>query len=79
MINSMRPSLTQHLPSQFKLAGRHLEDIYLESVEANESRLSFIPGKKTLGVDGHRDGESRVVETVTDSKLTVSTFKPVST
>ena len=36
--------------------------------------IHWFPGKRTLGMDGHRTGKSRVVETITAAKLGLVTF-----
>ena len=34
--------------------------------------LAKVPGKETIGIDGHKDGKRRHVETVTRMKLGIS-------
>ena len=37
--------------------------------------LAKVPGKETIGIDGHKDGKRRHVETVTRMKLGISAFE----
>lgn len=56
------------------LATENLDEAYEEAQEITRTALSNFPGRQTLGMDGHRESKSRQVETITISKLGISTF-----
>jgi hypothetical protein len=68
-IQSIKPSFVKSLPNRWSLAGRHMDNVYQEVQGLLTDKRTSIPGKLTLGVDGHRDGTSRLVETVCEMKL----------
>ena len=57
-----------------RVAGPLLDEVYEEAVEIAEEKLSRATGKITLGIDGHKDGNGRSLETITRAKLGVSVF-----
>ena len=59
------------------LSSTHLEHAYSEAVELTESKLNSVPEKKTLSLDGHKDGKHRSVMTTSILKLGLSTFHSV--
>jgi hypothetical protein len=63
-----------HLPCANTLSSTHLEHAYAEAVELTESKLNGVPGKKTLSLDGHKNGKHRSVVTTSILKLGLSTF-----
>lgn len=54
------------------MAGPMLDELYNEAAEVAEEALSEKPGLLTLGIDGHKDGKGRTLETITRAKLGVS-------
>ena len=64
-VKSIKPSFVKFLPSRRQLAGPRRREILLEIQQRTGEQLSATVGKLTLGMDGHRDGRSRVVETFT--------------
>lgn len=56
------------------MAGPLLDELYNEALEISEEALSDKDGLITLGIDGHKDGKSRTLETITKAKLGVSSF-----
>ena len=55
------------------MATTMLDEVYEETKEITEQALDAVPGKKTLGIDGHKMGK-RHVETLTQGKLGISSF-----
>ena len=51
-----------------------LDEVYEETKAITAEALSNVPGRPTLGMDGHKEGKHRHVETVTRAKLGISTF-----
>lgn len=72
----IRPSFEKTLNNQShrKFAGPLLDELHAETCELVEDTLSRVPGLITVGIDGHKDGRSRTLETVTKAKLGVSVF-----
>lgn len=66
---SVRPRTLRDL-----IANDALDEAYEEAKEIAESALAEVPGRPTLGMDGHKEGKRRHVETVTKSKLGISTY-----
>ena len=56
------------------LAGDILDEAHEEAQEIAAIALSEVPGRPTLGMDGHKEGKHRHVETITKAKLGISTF-----
>lgn len=75
-LRTIRPSFEKTLHSKMnrKMAGTQLDELYEESQELVEEKLATRPGLITLGIDGHKDGRSRTLETITKAKLGISTF-----
>lgn len=76
---SVRPNFGKKIiytPRTFEglLANDYLDEAYQEAQEIARGALRDYPGRLTLGMDGHRDGKSRQVETITIAKLGISTF-----
>ena len=57
-----------------KIAGPLLDEVHAEAKEIAKETLDRAMGKITLGIDGHKDGKGRSLETVTEAKLGCSTF-----
>ena len=57
-----------------KIAQDILDEVYEEAKEIRLTALAKVPGRPTLGMDGHKEGKHRHVETVTTAKLGISTF-----
>jgi hypothetical protein len=57
-----------------KMAGPLLDEVHEEALQIAEEALTSQPGLITLGIDGHKDGRGRSLQTITKSKLGVSTF-----
>ena len=73
----IRPNFEKQLGgSRFrqKLSGPLLDEVHEEAVAIAEETLSRTTGKVTLGIDGHKDGNGRSLETITKAKLGVSVF-----
>lgn len=74
---ALRPNFAKMLSNNWvsrKIRGVMLDEIYEEAVEIAEEALAAEPGLITVGIDGHKDGRGRSLETVTKAKLGVSTF-----
>eukprot|EP00966_Prymnesium_polylepis_P196797 4560395-Prymnesium_polylepis.1 len=56
------------------LATDLLDEAYEETKQITASALNQVPGRPTLGMDGHKEGKHRHVETITVAKLGMSTF-----
>jgi hypothetical protein len=64
------------MPSQCRkvLANGVLNDLYAETVDVTAERLDQVPGKITIGIDGHVDGRGRSVHTVSLCKQGIAAF-----
>ena len=74
---SLRPAFAKRITPrtlQEKIATDLLDEIYEETKEITAEALSNVPGRPTLGMDGHKEGTHRHVETITTAKLGISTF-----
>ena len=73
---ALRPNFAKQLPAQARkiLAGSALDEVYEEAQEIAADRLDQVPGRPTLGIDGHKEGRRRHVETITKAKLGISVF-----
>lgn len=74
---AIRPKFEAQLGGDWlrrKMAGPLLDEVYEEAVEVAQEALDRRPGLLTLGIDGHKDGRSRTLETITLAKLGISTF-----
>lgn len=58
------------------LSGNLLDEVYAEAQAFTQMKLDEMPGRCTLGIDGHKMGK-RQVETLTRAKLGISTFLSV--
>eukprot|EP00966_Prymnesium_polylepis_P336783 7391746-Prymnesium_polylepis.1 len=56
------------------LANDLLDEAYEETKQISTAALNAVPGRPTLGMDGHKEGKHRHVETITQAKLGISTF-----
>lgn len=56
------------------LANDLLDEAYEETQEITAKALAAVPGRPTLGMDGHKEAKHRHVETITRAKLGVSSF-----
>lgn len=66
---------TAHPLAQLRtvVGGSLLDEVYEEAKLITQDKLEELPGRLTLGVDGHKLG-NRHVETITRCKLGISTF-----
>ena len=75
---AIRPNFAKQVgcPSRFRdrIATEVLDETYEETKEITTKALADYPGRPTLGMDGHKDGKHRHVETITRAKLGISTF-----
>ena len=74
---ALRPSFAKRLTPrtlQETIATDLLDEVYEETKDITAEALSNVPGRLTLGMDGHKEGKHRHVETVTRAKLGISTF-----
>ena len=76
-LQAVRPNFEKMLGCEWirkKMAGVLLDEVYEEAVQIADEELFAQPGLITVGIDGHKDGRGRSLETVTKAKLGVSTF-----
>ena len=74
---AVRPNFAKQLsPSRvmYLLAHDLLDEACEETTEITDRALTDVPGRPTLGMDGHKEGKHRHVETITRAKLGLSTF-----
>lgn len=74
---ALRPNFAKHIvPETLRklLSSDLLDEAYEETKEIAEQALIQVPGRPTLGMDGHKEGKHRHVETVTNAKLGISVF-----
>jgi hypothetical protein len=74
---SLRPTFAKRITPRTlrdKIATDLLDEVYEETKEITAEALSGVPGRPTLGMDGHKEGTHRHVETITKAKLGISTF-----
>eukprot|EP00966_Prymnesium_polylepis_P015334 354482-Prymnesium_polylepis.1 len=75
---AVRPNFAKRISINARkdlLANDVLDEAYEETQEITAKALRDVPGRPTLGMDGHKEGTHRHVETVTEAKLGISTFK----
>ena len=78
VISALNPAYAKHhLPGRYALVHTHQETAYTEAVEVTAHKLKSAPGKKTLSVDGHKDGKGRSVLTASVLKFGLATFHSV--
>jgi hypothetical protein len=73
----LRPNFAKMItPRTLKedLSNDLLDEAYEESKQISSKALNEVPGRPTLGMDGHKEGKHRHVETITKAKLGISTF-----
>eukprot|EP00966_Prymnesium_polylepis_P255695 5907541-Prymnesium_polylepis.1 len=73
----LRPNFAKQLvPRSLRdlLANDLLDEAYEEAQEVASKALAEVPGRLTLGMDGHKEAKHRHVETITKAKLGISTF-----
>lgn len=77
VIKALRPAFEKMMPQSGRkwLAGEGICELYTESEISADAALESVPGKVTIGVDGHKDGRHRSVLTISFLKQTISTFK----
>ena len=83
---ALRPSFAKRLTPrtlQETIATDLLDEVYEETKDITAEALSNVPGRLTLGMDGHKEGKHRHVETVTQGRslglvrsLVLSTCEP---
>jgi hypothetical protein len=74
---SIRPAFAKHINPRYLMvliATDLLDEVYEETISITADALNAVPGRPTLGMDGHKEGKHRHVETVTRAKLGISTF-----
>eukprot|EP00966_Prymnesium_polylepis_P296599 6852144-Prymnesium_polylepis.1 len=74
---ALRPNFAKQItPNTLRhhLATDLLDEAYEETKEITNEALAEYPGRPTLGMDGHKEGTHRHVETITKAKLGISTF-----
>lgn len=79
-LKSIRPSFEAKLPNQArkKLAKQALEDMYTATLEVVEDSMQGPTGNMaplTISVDGHRDGNHRSVQTISDLRVGFGAFR----
>eukprot|EP00966_Prymnesium_polylepis_P334892 7390245-Prymnesium_polylepis.2 len=63
---ALRPNFAKNIVPRTlmtKVATEILDEAYEETVEIADSALAKVPGRPTLGIDGHKEGKHRHVET----------------
>eukprot|EP00966_Prymnesium_polylepis_P005617 128438-Prymnesium_polylepis.1 len=73
----LRPAFAKRItPSSLReaISTELLDEVYEETKEITSEALNDVPGRLTLGMDGHKEGKHRHVETITRAKLGISTF-----
>lgn len=76
-LKAIRPNFEKQLGGEGirkKMAGSLLDEIHEEAIQVASEALAEKPGLITIGMDGHKDGRNRTLETVTRAKLGVSVF-----
>lgn len=76
-LRALRPNFEKMISEKWlrrTMAGPLLDELYEETIAITEEKLDSVPGLITLGIDGHKDGRGRSLETVTRAKLSISTF-----
>ena len=76
-LRGLRPAFEKLLGGRHikdKMAGPLLDEVHEEALQIAEEALTSQPGLTTLGIDGHKDGRGRSLQTITKAKLGVSTF-----
>jgi len=76
-LRGLRPGFEKLLGGRHikdKMAGPLLDEVHEEALQIAEEALTSQPGLTTLGIDGHKDGRGRSLQTITKAKLGVSTF-----
>ena len=73
-VKAIKPSFVQHLPGRDVLSNRLLDETHAEVMQMTQEKLDSKPGKLTLGMDGHKDGNGRAVITFTRAKIGICAF-----
>ncbi|KAK3253561.1 hypothetical protein CYMTET_37194 [Cymbomonas tetramitiformis] len=73
-ISAVRPAYTKFLPSRRVLSSTCLDDVYEETLDTTEALLNRVPGKETLGLDGHTNVRGRGTVNFIRMKQTISTY-----
>jgi hypothetical protein len=71
---ALRPAYGRVLPHSTWLRTTQLDSMYEETVEDVANALAKVPGKKTLGLDGKTNVQSRSTVNVTDMKQSVCSY-----
>ena len=74
---AIRPNFAKQFKArtfQLHLATDLLDEAYEEAQEISTEALNNVPGRPTLGMNGHTEGKHRHVVTITKAKLGISTF-----
>ena len=75
-LQAVRPSFEKRMPSQMRkyLSNTSLPQVYASTKDVAEAKLKEHPGKATLSIDGHTDGNGRSVTTICILKPNVNVF-----
>ena len=78
-LRALRPNFEKKLGGltkglRLRMRGDLLDEVYEEAVAISEEVIAAQPGLTTFGIDGHKDGRGRTLETFTKAKLGVSVF-----
>ena len=74
---ALRPNFAKKMTGrnlEYLLANDLLDEAYEESKEITAEALAEYSGRPTMGMDGHKEGKHRHVETITQAKLGCSTY-----
>ena len=74
---ALRPNFAKKMTGrnlEYLLANDLLDEAYEESKEITAEALAEYSGRPTMGMDGHKEGKHRHVETITQATLGCSTY-----
>ena len=74
---ALRPAFAKRITPRYLadlISTDLLDEVYEETKDITAAALADVPGRPTLGMDGHKEGKHRHVETITRAKLGISTF-----
>ena len=72
---ALRPAFAKVLKKKKWLRTSGLSDVYDEIKERSDARFAGLPGRKTIGIDGYKDGTRRHVMNITEVKRGWVTYK----
>lgn len=76
-LKALRPTFEGKMGGKWireRMAGPLLDEVYEEAMQVAAEKIDEKPGLLTLGIDGHKDGRNRTLETITMAKVGVSVF-----